>query len=236
MVLRNTMEEHIEFNPSYTLLTYALSPGESVNVEPGAMVAMGGVEMQTRSSGGGIFKSLKKMVVGGESFFLNTFTAGGSGGWVSVAPGSPGDIQGFDLQPGRKIFIQGGSYLGSTLNVQTDTKFQGMKGFFSGESMFFVQASTEDGTVGRVWYNSFGAIKQIPVQPGQTITVDTGHVVAFEDTVQYTIAKVGGMKSFLVGGEGLVMNFTGQGTVWIQTRNVESLAGKLIPFMPTRGN
>jgi hypothetical protein len=95
------MEEHIEFNPSYTLMTYALSPGESVNVEPGAMVAMGGVEMQTRSSGGGLFKSLKKMAFGGESFFLNTFTAGAAGGWVSVAPGSPGDIQGFNLVPGQ---------------------------------------------------------------------------------------------------------------------------------------
>ena len=59
------MEEDIEFNPSYTLMTYALSPGESVNVEPGAMVAMRGVEMQTRSSGGGLFKSLKKMALGG---------------------------------------------------------------------------------------------------------------------------------------------------------------------------
>jgi uncharacterized protein (TIGR00266 family) len=229
------MEEHIEFNPSYTLLTYALSPGESVNVEPGAMVAMGGVEMQTRSSGGGLFKSLKKMAFGGESFFLNTFTAGAAGGWVSVAPGSPGDIQGFNVQPGRKIFIQGGSYLASTLNVETDTKFQGAKGFLSGESMFFVQATSNQG-VGRVWYNSFGAIKQIPVEPGQTITVDTGHVVAFDDGVQYTINKVGGMKSFLVGGEGLVMNFSGQGTVWIQTRNVGSLAAKLVPFLPQRGN
>lgn len=230
------MEEHVEFNPSYTLLTYALSPGESINVEPGAMVAQGGVEMQTKSSGGGIFKSLKKMVVGGESFFLNNFVAGPAGGWVSVAPGAPGDIQGFDIHPGRQLFIQGGSYLSSTVNVQTDTQFQGMKGFFSGESMFFIRAFTEDNTVGRVWYNSFGAIKQIPVQPGQTITVDTGHIVAFEDTVQYTINKVGGMKSFLVGGEGLVMNFTGQGSVWIQTRNVQSLAGKLIPFLPNRSN
>ena len=226
------MEEIIEFNPSYTLLTYSMHPNESVNVEPGAMVAMGGVEMQTKKSSGGIFKSLKKMAFGGESFFLNTFTAGPSGGWVSVAPGSPGDISSYDIAPGREIFIQGGAYLGSTVNTKTDTKFQGMKGLFSGESMFFVRAFTEDEQPGKVWYNSFGAIKQIPVQPGQTITVDTGHVVAFEDTVQYTINKVGGMKSLLVGGEGLVMNFTGQGSVWIQTRNIQSLAGKIIPFLP----
>ncbi|MDG1546556.1 MAG: AIM24 family protein, partial [Candidatus Poseidoniaceae archaeon] len=57
-----------------------------------------------------------------------------------------------------------------------------------------------------------------------------------EDTVQYTINKVGGMKSFLVGGEGLVMNFTGQGNIWIQTRNVGSLASNLIPFLPKSGS
>ncbi|MEC7460480.1 MAG: AIM24 family protein, partial [Candidatus Thermoplasmatota archaeon] len=72
-----------------------------------------------------------------------------------------------------------------------------------------------------------------PVQPGQTITVDTGHVVAFESTVQYTINKVGGLKSFAFGGEGLVMNFTGQGTVWIQTRNFSSLVDRIMPFLPT---
>ena len=101
--------------------------------------------------------------------------------------------------------------------------------------MFFIRAFTGAGT-GRVYYCSFGAIKEIPIQPGQTVTVDTGHVVAFTDGVDYQIGKVGGMKSLIFGGEGLVMHFTGQGSVWIQTRNVPSLANMLIPFMPTRSN
>ena len=229
------MQEHIEFDPSYTLLTLACSPGEAVNVEPGAMVSMAGMQMQTKSSGG-FLKGLKKMALGGESFFLNTFTAGAQGGWISLAPGAPGDIKHRDIEPGRQVFIQGGSYLASTPNVQTDTKFQGFKGMFSGESVFFIRAFTEDGQPGRAWFNSFGAIKEIPIQPGQVITVDTGHVVAFDDTVTYEIGKVGGMKSLFLGGEGLVMHFSGQGSVWIQTRNVGSLASKLIPFLPSRGN
>ncbi len=226
------MQEHLEFNPAYTLLTLAMDPNEQINAEPGAMVSMAGCEMQTKS-GGGLLKGLKKAVLGGESFFLNTFTAGPQGGWISLAPGSPGDIQWADLQPGRQIFIQSGSYLASTVNVQTDTKFQGFKGLFSGESLFFIRAFTEAGP-GRVYYNSFGAIKEVPVQPGQVVTVDTGHVVAFEDGLQYQINKVGGMKSLIFGGEGLVMNFSGQGKVWIQTRNVQSLAQKIIPFIPSR--
>ena len=84
------MEEHIEYNPSFTMLTLALAPGESVNAEAGAMVCQSGVEMKTGMSGGGgiggFFKSMAKSVFTSESFFLNTFTAGPSGGWVSLAP------------------------------------------------------------------------------------------------------------------------------------------------------
>jgi uncharacterized protein (TIGR00266 family) len=136
----------------------------------------------------------------------------------------------YDVSPGRELFIQSGSYLASNTTIQTDTKFQGMKGFFSGESMFFIRAFTE--SQGRVYFNSFGAIKPIVIQPGKSVTVDTGHVVAFESSVQYSIKKLGGLKSALLGGEGLVMDFTGQGTVWVQTRNISSFASRLIPFMP----
>lgn len=222
----------MEFQPAYAMLTLSLAAGEAVRVEPGAMVAQENVTMETKSSGG-FFKGLKKMAFGGESFFLNTFTGGAGGGWISLAPSAPGDLAWFDVQPGRQLFIQSGSFMASASNVQTDTQFQGLKGAFSGESMFFIRAYTEDGMPGRVYYNSYGAIKAIPVQQGQTVTVDTGHVVAFEDTLQYQIGKVGGMKSFMFGGEGLVMNFSGQGTIWIQTRNLSGLASILIPFIPT---
>ena len=149
---------------------------------------------------------------------------------ISIAPGSPGDIMGYDVQPGRELFIQGGSYLASTTNVQTDTKFQGLKGLFSGESMFFIRAFSEAGP-GRVWFNSFGAIKPIPIQAGQIVTVDTGHVVAFENTLQYSVRKLGNLKSALLGGEGLVMDFQGQGTVWIQTRAIAGLVERMVPLM-----
>jgi len=226
------MEEQVEFQPAYAMLTLSLAAGEAVRVEPGAMVAQENVTMETKSSGG-FFKGLKKMAFGGESFFLNTFTGGAGGGWISLAPSAPGDLAWFDVQPGRQLFIQSGSFMASASNVQTDTQFQGLKGAFSGESLFFIRAFTEDSLPGRVYYNSYGAIKAIPVQQGQTVTVDTGHVVAFEDTLQYQIGKVGGMKSFMFGGEGLVMNFSGQGTIWIQTRNLSGLASILIPFIPT---
>ena len=230
------MQAEIEFSPSYSLLTVALAAGESVKAETGAMVAQQGVAMKTgMGGGGGLFGGLRRMI-GGESFFLNTFTGEGSGGWVSLAPPAPGDISSFELPPGENLFIQSGSFLACSENVQTDTKFQGFRGFFSGESLFFIRAYAEGGA-GTVYYNSFGAIKEVAVAPGQELVVDTGHLVAFSDAVEYSIGKVGGIRSLVAGGEGLVMKFRGNGTVWVQTRNMAALADKINPFLPkqTRG-
>lgn len=227
------MQAEMEFTPSYSLLTVRLAPGESVKAETGAMVAQQGVSMKTGMGGGGLFGGIRRMM-GGESFFMNTFTADGAGGWVSLAPPTPGDISSFDLMPGANLFIQGSSFLACSENVQTDTKFQGFRGFFSGESLFFIRAYAERGA-GVVYYNSFGAIKQLAVTPEQELVVDTGHLVAFSDDVQYSIGKVGGIGSLIAGGEGLVMKFRGNGQVWVQTRNLASLADKLTPFLPTKG-
>ncbi len=228
------MKTEFEFDPAFTLMTAHLSPGEQLKVEPGAMVAQSSsVEMKSGMSGG-FFKGLKKMAFGGESFILNTYTAGPAGGWVSLAPSAPGDIGSFDLAPGENLFMQGGAFIASTANVETDTKFQGMKGFFSGESVFFLKASTSEGA-GTVFYTSYGALKEIEVA-GEEIVVDTGHVVAFTDGVSYSVGKVGGLGSALVGGEGFVLKFNGNGKVWIQTRDFSALAARLIPFMPTPSN
>ena len=227
------MRTSIEFDPSFSLLTVELDPGESIKAETGAMVAQSGVNMKTGMGGGGLFGGIRRMM-GGESFFLNTFTGEASGGWVSLAPPSPGDIGSFDLQPGTNLFIQGSSFLACTENVETDTQFQGFRGFFSGESLFFIRSYAERGS-GTVFYNSYGAIKQVPVTPGQELVVDTGHLVAFTDDVEYSIGKVGGIGSLIAGGEGLVMRFRGNGHVWVQSRNLASLADKLTPFLPKTG-
>ena len=228
------MRTTVEFNPSYSLLTIDLDAGESIKAEPGAMVAQQGVDMKTgMGGGGGLFGGIRRMM-GGESFFVNTFTAERGGGWVSLAPPAPGDIGEFELMPGTNLFIQSSSFLASAGDVQIDAQFQGFRGLFSGESLFFLRAYAERGA-GTVYYNSFGAIKEVPVVAGEELVVDTGHLVAFSDDVDYSIGKVGGIRSLIGGGEGLVMRFRGNGQVWVQTRNLAALADKLTPFLPQRG-
>ena len=102
--------------------------------------------------------------------------------------------------------------------------------------MFFLRIYV-NGEPGTVYYNSYGAIKEVAVQPGEELVVDTGHLVAFTNDVEYSIGKVGGIGSLIAGGEGLVMKFKGNGKVWVQTRTLASLADKILPFLPSsKGN
>ena len=232
------MEIESEYGPAFTMMTANLAPGEKIKVEPGAMVAQSeGLEMKTgMGSGGGLggfMKSMMKSAFGGESFFVNTYTAGPSGGWISLAPSSPGDIETFDMEPGQSFYMQGGAFMASTINVDTSTKFQGAKSLFSREGAFFLRAEAAD-VPGRVFFTSYGAMKEIEVTPDKPIKIDNGHVVAFSEGLNYQISKVKGLGSFFFGGEGFTLDFHGSGSVWIQTRNIESLANQLIPFMPNR--
>ena len=234
------MKTEFEFGPSFTLLTAHLSPGESIKVEPGAMVSQSvGLDMKTgMSRGGGIggfLKSVATSMVGGESFWLNTFTAGGNGGWISMAPSYPGDISTFDIEPGQNLFMQGGAFMACSSNIQYDTKFQGAKSLFSKESTFFLRAFSEGGS-GQVFYCAYGALKEIEVSEDAPIAVDNGHLVAFTDGVTYRVAPSGGMKSTMFGGEGLILELSGSGKVWIQTRNLESLVDRIIPLLPRSSN
>ena len=223
------MRSLIEYSPSFSLLTVELNQGESIKAEVGSMVAQQGVSLGT-GLGGGLMAGIKRMVVG-ESIFLNTFRGDRAGAWVSLAPATPGDIRSFRLRQGDNLYIQNGAFLACTEDVQTDVKFQGLRGLLGGESLFFIRTHAGRGS-GTVFYNSYGAVKELTVTPGDDLVVDTGHLVAFTDGVSYRIGKVGGLRSLIAGGEGLVMRFRGSGRVWIQTRNLVSLAEKLFPFMP----
>ena len=225
------MKTEIEFSPSYSLLTVTLDPGETVRAEPGAMVAQQDVEMRT-GLGGGVFGAARRML-GGESFLMNSFTGGSEGGWVCLAPPCPGDIRSFQVVPGSDLFIQSGSFLACAGGVEVDSRFQGFRGLFSGEKLFFLRAYS-GGEPGEVFYNSYGAIRELELEPGRELVVDTGHLVAFTEGLEYSVGKVGGLRSAVLGGGGLVMRFRAGsgGRVWVQTRNLVSFVERIGLMLP----
>ena len=217
------MQHEILYRPSYSLLKVDLARGESICAESGAMVSMsGGVEIRTAARGG-LFGALKRSVLGGESFFMNTFSAS-EAGEVTFAPSLPGDIQAVELS-GQDIYAQSGSYIASSPGIEVNTKWGGAKTFFSKEGFFLLKIS---GT-GTVFLSSYGAIHEITLNPGQKYTVDTGHMVAFEEGVGYSVRRVGGIKSTLFSGEGLVCELTGPGKIMIQSRSADAFLSWLIP-------
>ncbi len=219
------MKVTIEHGKSYATARVELAPGESVKAEAGAMLAMkGDLDMQTAS--GGIMKGLKRSLMGGESFFQNTFT-GRSGGTVWLAPALPGDVFHTQLTTGALI-VQDGSYLASSPSIDVDTRWQGARGFFSGEGFVMLRVSGE----GDLLLSSYGAIEEHNLPAGERFIVDTGHLVAFTEGMPQQIRRVSrGIKTLLFSGEGVVSEFTGPGTVWTQSRSSQSflswLSGKL---------
>ena len=224
------MRHEVKYQPSYALALVTLDPGESIQAEAGAMVSMSStIEMET-SARGGVLSGLRRSVLGGESFFINTFHAQETGE-VTLAPALPGDIVALELTGGTTLLVQSGSFLAATEGVEVDTKWGGGKSFFSSEGLFLLRCTGQ----GTIWLSSYGAIHPIDLGVGEPYVVDTGHMVAFDDSVQYDVGRSGGWKQTLFSGEGLVVKLTGPGRFYMQTRSEDSFLSWLLPKIPKQG-
>jgi len=220
------MQVNLLYRPSQSLAQCWLQAGESVVAESGAMVGMStNVQMQTQS--GGLMKGLKRLF-GGESFFRNTFTANGGQGEVLFATPLCGDMA--VLEAGQRQWcIQNSAFVASSPSVDVKTKSGGFKGMFSGAGLFLLETSGQ----GQVIIGTFGALE--PVQVDGSMVIDTGHLAAWESTLQYKVGKSGsGWIASFLSGEGLVCHFQGQGTVYLQSRNASEYGATIGAMLPPR--
>jgi uncharacterized protein (TIGR00266 family) len=221
------MDFDIQFRPANTAVKIKLKDGESITTEGGSMIAKSGnvsVETTTYKKGKGSFWKSFKRIFAGESFFLNHWQSSGEGElWISSK--LSGDIVSHQLN-GEKIIVQGSSFLASEKGIEMDTGWQGLKSLFAGEGLFWLKMEGS----GTVLLNAFGEIYQRDID-GEYI-IDSGHIVAFEETLDFTVSKVGGswIKSFF-SGEGFVTRFKGKGRVWIQSHNPGNLGVMLTPLL-----
>lgn len=223
------MKVEILYRPSYSIARVVLGKNEDIQVEGGAMVGMSpDVQMETHARGG-ILKSLSRKVLGGESFFINSYTGKSEGDQILLAPALPGDLAVVELQ-NQTLLLQSGAYIASSEGVDVDTKWTGAKTFFGKEGAIMLKVS---GT-GTLIISSYGAIHAMTLAEGEKFVVDTGHLVSFEESVDYRIKKVAGWKSTLLSGEGLVAELTGPGDITIQSRSQQAFLGWLIPQLPTQ--
>ena len=216
------MQFSIENKPVFSTLVVSLTAGETARAEAGAMVSMSAnIDLKSKTTGKGLFGAVKA-AVGGESFFASEFTAEGGPGELVLAPATPGDILHLSLQ-GQTVFAQSGAYLAGSPDLELSTKGS-LRAMVSGEGLFLQQISGS----GDLFLSAYGAIMEKTLQADEEYVVDTGHMVAFEESVTYTIRKASkGLFSTLASGEGLVCRFKGPGKLWIQNRNLSGFAAML---------
>lgn len=210
------------------MVEIGLDPGEAVRAEAGTMLYMeDGIEMQT-STGGGLFKGLKRMVTG-ESFFITSFLNQGQvRRHVAFAAPYPGKIIPLDLsQLGGRFFVQKDGFLCAAQGIEIEIAFTKKlgAGIFGGEG-FILQRLEGDGLA---FVHAGGTIIEKELADGETLRVDTGCLVAFSTTVDYDIKFIGGFKNVLFGGEGLFFaKLTGPGKVYLQSLPFSRLADRII--------
>jgi len=229
-----TLSHEIMHRPDFATVSVKLEQGQQIFVEPSAMATMAPTLELKAGLKGGVLKSIGR-ALGGESLIVSTFTARDGAGELTLAPGPAGDVVHYALRD-QRLFLQRGAFLAHGPGVSVDASWQGAKGFFSGQGLVLLQASGS----GDLFFNSYGAILEIDVT--DSFYVDTGYIVAFEETLQYQVTTLPGLgvgskvKSFLFGGEGLVCRFSGRGRVWVQTRAPHPFLRWVHPFRPVQSS
>jgi uncharacterized protein (TIGR00266 family) len=207
--------------PSYRLLEVHLDVGEKVIADAGAMAWMSsGIRTET-STRGGILGGLKRTLLAGESFFQNTYCAETEPGVVGLAPGCAGAIVPYQMEA-SELLLEKGAYLASTEDIQCDSQWQGLKGFFN-EGLFALRVT---GT-GTLFFNAYGAIHEIDVD-GEYV-VDNGFAVAWEPSLQFQLTKARKIRSFLFANQ-IMLRYYGRGRLWVQSRSAQALANWVYPF------
>ena len=210
-----------------------LRQGEVVYTQSGGMTYQTeGIQMKTNARGG-VLKSLGR-AFSGESIFMAHYSAETDGAKIAFSttvPGSIVPVNMTDLPNG--LIIQKGSFLCAENTVSTQVTFtkKFSSGLFGGEG-FILQKAT--GT-GLLFLEVDGDMITMTLQPGETIKVDTGNVVAFENSVSYQIETVKGLGNIFLGGEGLFLTkLVGPGRVILQTQNFGDFVGRIVPFLPSK--
>lgn len=235
--LVSTLSHEVTHGPSFAMLRVDLSPGQILIAEAGSMVARHkSVNMDVKMNAGpgaGLFAKMRAFLialirrfVGGETFFVNHFTAPAPGGSVWVAPTMSGQVRHRRLD-GETLTLSTGAYVASMGDLQMNMKFGGLKSLFAKEGAFFLQLSGH----GDLWFNSYGGIHVVEVD-GSYI-VDNGHLVGYEGALDFDIKSAGGgLMGLMASGEGMVCAFKGTGRVYIQSRNVSTLTDWLTRLIP----
>lgn len=219
------MQVSIRHQPSYSLAYVSLDAGERVFVERGAMAAMsGGLRVQASLGGTRVKSAFARQVVGNEGFVFTVYEAELYGAWVALAPPRPGDVEVLDLS-GNGFLVQSGSLLCYSEGVDVSLRYGGVRSLVMQEGIAYIRVAGEGSAI----ISAYGAIERIEIGSGESLIVDTGHLVAFTDSMDFTFGPLSSITTAALSGEGIVAKFTGPGSVLVQTRAERDFRNWLSP-------
>ncbi len=235
------------FGEEMQFVEITLDPNEACIGEAGAFMYMDpGIQMETifgdgsgqNKKGGlmGMLVGAGKRVLTGESLFMTVFgNQGNSRQTVAFASPYPGRIIAVNLvDHAHTLLCQKDAFLCAAKGIAVGIAFQKKlgAGLFGGEG-FILQKLEGDGMA---FVHAGGHVIHRDLKPGETLRVDTGCIVAFEERVDYDIQFVGGIKTALFGGEGIAFaTLTGPGRIWLQSLPFSRLAGRVFAAAPQTG-
>lgn len=214
---------------SASLVEFQLEKDESIRLEPGCMVYKDSCIALEGKVNGGIFSAIGKAFFGGESFFTSVAKAK-SAGRIAVAPKGFGNIKVLNVSSGKQWYINDGAFLACNISVDYISTRQKrvLNSILGGTGGFFILKSKGEG---ELLVNGFGDLIEIELDGDKAFQIDNGHVVCWEETLDYSLEIASGLFGFK-SGEGLLNTFKGKGKVIIQTRNIQSFVDILVDYIP----
>lgn len=229
------MKYKLSSSSAFPLVDIFLEKNQEIQIESGAMVSHnasikleGKMNSSSKSNVVGAFKALGRSISSGESFFITKALAIGDEAKITIAPGTTGTIK--ELIIGQEQwFLNTGAFLASDNNVKYIMKRQKLGGaLLGGTGGLFIMKTQGAGTM---LVSGYGDIVEMELDGSEEFTIDNNHVLAWSEGLTYSIGVASGLFGFKTG-EGLVNRFRGSGRVLIQSRNIESLAQSILPFIP----
>ena len=228
------MEYKIKGDSDCPIVEINLDRGKRVRIERGSMAYMSNTMIEGKMNGNkkglsGALGALGRALTSGESIFITEAVGIEDDGILGIAPSIPGKIICLEVEPGHHYYLNDGAFLACDEGVTYEMQRQSLgRALLGGTGGLFVMHTAGRGDL---LINAYGDLQEIEVTAGHPISIDNEHVVAWEDTLNYELKVASGTFGFTTG-EGLVNEFHGNGKVYIQSRNIRSLAGALIPYMP----
>lgn len=212
-------------------LLVQLERGETVNAESNAMVSMDATVDLTAQMQGGLLSAIGRKLANGESFFTQQLQAVRGKGEVLLAPQMPGDIQILEVGAGQQYRLNDGAYLAAEPTVDVKVQMQGIgKAVLGGTGGFFIMETMGHG---KLAVAGFGSVFALPVTREQDVIIDNAHVIAWDARLRYDISVstskskgfLGNLVNSAISGEGFVTRFSGEGKVYVSSRNMDAFVG-----------